>query len=420
MLPPSSLSSALAQAFSTFSRRGDRAILDRLVHRLTRTDTVVADLRDLRPSALDELPDGYLRALGQLPVPRSLAHPIGRSIGHPPLIALPEGCAAATVNRFLREMSGTECLSAPHVDAQRDLVDFPVGTALRLFETTLPPPFLHNGIDVPVLVRLIDGAPSCVPPAPQEGDPLMTRLMAVSALRDALCSDDCRLDLPPTAAFGELALRLAGMLEGWHRCTAAGPRLRASAPGIVPTPDEQLMIERALRMVPRELLPAPSSVTIEQLLLRTRPPGTTPSPVHRQGLDEGDLSRIARALDAQWHIACPAHGEFRPTRLPRDLVTLARLQRWAWPDSAYAKPEPIDAQREKRHIAANCLRRDWEARQGFNAALTRIADLEVSLPEADLLRRMGVLQAEALAAQSRARSRRIAFADPLSQADDPS
>ncbi len=141
-------------------RGGDRTILHPVLQRLTGAGTSVADLRDLRPTTLDELPDGFLRLLGKHAFP----HPAD----HPPVVALPDGCTASTVNR-LRELSGTECVSAPHVDAQRTLVDLPTDTALRLFETT-DRSYLLNPSGVPVLFRLTERAPGCVPLAREDSD----------------------------------------------------------------------------------------------------------------------------------------------------------------------------------------------------------------------------------------------------------
>ncbi|WP_431100386.1 hypothetical protein [Roseateles noduli] len=412
MLPPSALPSALVQAFSTLSRRGgDRTILHPVLLRLTGAGTSVADLRDLRPTTLDELPDGFLRLLGKHAFP----HPAD----HPPVVALPDGCTASTVNRFLRELSGTECVSAPHVDAQRTLVDLPTDTALRLFETTDPLPYLRNPSGIPVLFRLTERAPSCVPLAREDTDVAPTRLMTVAALRDALCSDDCRLELPPAKAFGDLSRRLADLFASWFgRSGVDDHRKEGAHPRIQPNAEEQLTIGRALRMVPRELLPAPGSIAIEDLLLRMLPFRLAPPPYLKQGLDEQDLLRIAHLLDDQWHIASPPRGAFRPIRPPRDLVTLAKLQRWAWPDDFYTQAKCIDEACKARHAAATGLRKAWEGGQGFGEAMLNFAEWQVRLPEGDVLRRMGLLQMEALTA--RPRSRRVTFADPLSQADDPS
>lgn len=435
---PSPTSFAFAKALSTVSRRGDSTVLDPLLQRLTSAETVVADLRDLRAAALDELPDGFLRELGKLTFP----HPRH----YPPMVALPEGCAAATVNRFLRELPGTECLSAAGIVAQGGPVDLPTDTALRLFETTLPRPFLRNAADVPIPVLFRKTAQACsiVPEAPPDGAPDLVasdvRLAMVASLRDALCDDDCCLELPPTAAFHEMTLRLAdtiaalrarlpaaapgasgrslaGAIESIARRVvtkgAASAALRGaststtSPPTVTPTAAEKHTLLAALRMAPRELLTAPASIVVQSLL------GRLPAEGDATGLDAGDLTRVTRLLADQWEIACPVRGSLRPSRLPRDLVTVARLQRWAWPDSAHAKSEHVDDERKARQQAARLLRMDWESRRGFDRALKVFAELGVPLPGAELLYRLGVLKAEALAAQQRALH--VSFVDPVAR-----
>lgn len=383
---PSTPSFAFAKAFSTLSRRGDCTVLDPLLHRLTGAGTIVADLRDLRAAMLDELPDGFLRGLGKLSFP----HPPH----YPPLVALPEGCAAATVNRFLRELPGTECLSAADITPRGAPIHIPTDSTLRLFETTQGHPPLRNEANVPLLLRKTRHACSIVPEESTDAVSPDARLAMVASLRAALCDDDCRLELPPTAAFREMQRQLSA--------TIAALQSRAAA---LPSVDERRILRGALRMVPRELLPAPAAIAVQDLLRRL------PADEGRTGADPGDLSRIARLFADQMDMACPVRGSLRPSRLPRDLVTVARLQHWAWPDSAYARAEPVDDERRTRDRAAKRLRSDWESRRGFDRALEVFAETRVPLPDADLLYRMGVVQAEALAAQSRAR--RVSFADRI-------
>ena len=453
---PSPTSFAFAKAFSTMSRRGDCTVLDPLLQRLTRAETVVADLRDLRAAALDELPDGFLCELGKLTLP----HPRH----YPPMVALPEGCTAATVNRFLRELPGTECLSAAGIVAQGGPVDIPTDTALRLFEATLPRPSLRNAADVPVLLRKTAQACSIVPGASPDGapDPAASdvRLAMVTSLRDALCDDDCCLELAPTAAFREMSVRLkdtvsdlrarlpaaapgasgrslAGAIDSIVRrvvtkgaATAALPGARtgastrastgastgasigATSPATVtPTTSEKHTLLAALRMTPRELLTAPASIVVQGLLSRL------PAEGDATGLDANDLNRVTKLLADQWDIACPVRGSLRPSRLPRDLVTVARLQRWVWPDAAHATAQHVDDERKACQRAARLLRLDWESRRGFDRALKRFAELGVPLPEPRLLYRLGVLKAEALAAQQR--TRHVSFVDPVARKDPP-
>ncbi|MFX1679838.1 hypothetical protein PV762_11410 [Mitsuaria sp. CC2] len=449
MLPPLPLFT-FTKTLSTVTRGGDRTVLDPLHHRLTGAGTVVADLRDLGAAMLDELPDGFLRGLMRLSRPPAPRDPL--------MVALPEGCAAATVNRFLRELPGTECLSAAGIVAQGGPVDLPTDTALRLFETTLPRPFLRNAADAPIPVLFRKTAQACtiVPGAAPDGapDPAASdvRLAMVTSLRDALCDDDCCLELAPTAAFREMSARLkdtvsdlrarlpaaapgasgrslAGAVDSIVRRVVTKGAARAALPGartgastgasigatspatVTPTSAEKHTLLAALRMTPRELLTAPASIVVQGLLSRL------PAEGDATGLDANDLNRVTKLLADQWDIACPVRGSLRPSRLPRDLVTVARLQRWVWPDSAHATAQHVDDERKACQQAARLLRLDWESRRGFDRALKRFAELGVPLPETPLLYRLGVLKAEALAAQQR--TRHVSFVDPVARKDPP-
>lgn len=389
-MPPPLPLFTLARTLSTVARGGDRTVLDPLRQRLTGAGTMVADLRDLGAAMVDELPDGFLRGLMQP------AHPHPPAPRDPPMVALPEGCAAATVNRFLREMPGTECLSAAGIDPRGEPIHIPPDTALRLFETTSPHPPLRNAGDVPVLLRTTPGASTVVPAEPPEHAP-DARLAVVASLRRALCDDDCQLELPQTAAFREMQRRLNPTLDALRARLPAGKK-----PSAAPDADEQRTLRAALCMVPRELLSAPAAIAAQDLLRRLAADGRAAR------LDHGDLGRITRLFIDQWDVACPVRGSFRPSRPPKALVTLARLQRWAWPDAFYAKPQAIDKQQAARGHAAKCLRADWDSRYGFDRALRMFAESGLPLPDVDLLYRMGVLPVEVEAAQQR--SRRVSFA----------
>ncbi|RZI57392.1 MAG: hypothetical protein EOP37_20690 [Rubrivivax sp.] len=439
-MPPPLPLFTFAKTLATVTRGGDRTVLDPLRHRLTGVGTVVADLRDLGAAMLDELPDGFLRGLMRLSRPPATRDPL--------MVALPEGCAAATVNRFLRELPGTECLSAAGIVAQGGPVDLPTDTALRLFETTLPRPFLRNAADAPIPVLFRKTAQACtiVPDLAPGGAPDAVapdgRLAVVASLRDALCDDDCFLELPPTAAFHDMSLRLADTIaalrarlpadapgasgrslagaidsiarrvitKGAAKAALRGPSTGAT-PTVTPTSAEKHTLLVALRMVPRELLTAPASIVAQGLLRRLPVEGDA------TGLDAENLTHVARLLGDQWDIACPVRSSLRPSRLPRDLVTVARLQRWAWSDLAHAKPVHIDDTLKARQRAARHLRLDWESRRGFARALKVFAESGVPLPDADLLHRLGMLEVEALAA--RARARRVSFVDPVARNDGP-
>jgi hypothetical protein len=417
------LAPTLAGAMSTFSRRGDSTILNPL-QGLTTPGTVVADLRALSPATLDEMPTGFLTSLR-----RPFVSPLA---SQPMLIALPDGCAASTINRFLREMNGTECLSAGHVRAHGTVVDIPEHTALRLFETTLPPPPMRNTADVPVLLRTPVGAPSVVPGGPSDDSAmrqgeLEARLAVTTRLRAALCDDACRLELPLPAAFRQMerslgaaihALRArmpgdastglsSGALRGAPRDSADPTVAR-----VEPNTNERRTLGAALRMVPRELLSAPMSHALQglQRRLAQEAPG--------EGLDRLDLFRIARLFTQQRLTACPEHGSPRASRAPRDLVTLARLQRWAWPDSCFAKEGLIDDERQSCGAAAASLRHAWESGEGLDQALRRLAERGTPLPDVNLLCRLGVPQAQAL--RMKDLSREVSLTAPPRRDDDPS
>ncbi len=410
MFPRATLFSAIAPAIATRSplstsrRHGDGDLLDDLRQRLTRPGAVVVDLRDLDPAALDALPAGQLMALAR-PLHR-------RPAGLPTVIALPDGCAVPTVNRVLWELPDTECLSAAGIGVRGGPVDLPPGTALRLFETTLPAPPLHNPAHVPVLLRLASQVPSCVPAGTADADEPAARLAAVAGIRSALCDDGCRLTLPSPRAFQDMTAALAGTLEDLGQRLApdmAAASRRRPVATLSLSLDEVHVLGAALRMVPRELLSAPASIAVQDLLRRM-------NPAHgAEGLDRSDLHRIARLLAHQREVACTPQGGARSAR---DLVTLARLQRWTWPDSAHAKPEHIDDQRRARSDAGTALRRAWERRSGFVQVLEGFTARGIPLPEPDLLRRLGVTQTEALAAARPARH--VRFQAPPADDDGPS
>lgn len=410
MFPRAPLLSTIAPAVATLSQRlgssgpGDCTLPEPLRQRLTRPGAVVADLRDLEAAALDELPDGPLLAL---------ARPLhGRPVSLPTMIALPDGCAAPTVNRFLRELPDTECLSAAGIGVRGSPVDLPPDTALRLFETTLPAPPLHNPAHVPVLLRLASQVPGCVPVGMADADEPAARLAAVAGIRSALCDDGCRLTLPPPRAFRDMTTALAGTLEDLGQRLApdmaAADQNRPDAK-LRLSPDEVHVLGAALRMVPRELLSAPASIVAQDLLRRMN------AAQRAQGLDRGDLHRIAKLLAHQRAVACTPQGGARSAR---NLVTLARLQRWTWPDSAHAKAEHIDDQRRARSEAGIELRRAWERQSGFSQVLEGFATRGIPLPEPDLLRRLGVMESEALAAARPARH--VHFQLPRADDGDPS
>jgi hypothetical protein len=392
----------------------DPAILYPLMQRLNGVQSVVADLRDLPAAALDTLPDGWLLGLGKMSFPHAARHPA--------VVALPDGCAAATVNRFLRELHGTECLSAAGIGPRGGPVDLPADTALRLFETDLPHPPVRNTAAVPLLLRLTREAPSCAPREPPAGGGPAGALEAVASLREALSDDDCRLELPQAADFRTVGFRLALAIEALNDRLPSGASVSGSSTRVLPDADERLAIGAALRMVPREMMSAPAAFALQDVLRRIQPsgpvPGRTPAPV--AGLTWDELCRVDKLFETQRRIACPVRGSFRPNRPARDLVTVTRLQRWAWPDSAYAKGERIDDQRWARGKAARALYDAWDRRQGFHHALEAFATLRVPLPDADLLRRIGVLQAEAMAVASARRSRQVSFATPPSRDEGPS
>ncbi len=204
--------------------------------------------------------------------------------------------------------------------------------------------------------------------------------MAV-ALRDALCSDDCRLELPPAKAFGDLSRRLADLFASWFgRSGVDDNRKDGAHPRIQPNAEEQLDRPCAAHGAARTA----SRAGLDRHRGPAAPdasPAPGASAYLKQGLDEQDLLRIAHLLDDQWHIASPPRGAFRPIRPPRDSSR--------WPSSSSGpgrttstRGRSASTRRARRATPPRPACARPQEGQGFGEAMLNFAEWQVRLPRA--------------------------------------
>lgn len=345
--PPSDLQ-PFKDAFSLLSKGGE-----------------CADLRHLPADALAWLPDGWLTGLRKC----VSGNPSGLSFRPPRCVALPVGCTASTVNRFLRELE-VEFLSAPGILADEP-VDLGPARRLRLFQSDQWLWPWSNDRCTPVARRPIAG-----PPVFLQGDapPLFPR-ETLSALRAALCEDDVDLLLPSRYGF----------MQRQNDLEIVKDRARRGLP--LDERDRQ-RLHLALRMVPRELLPAHAGVALfqtERDIAGTRAGAA---------LDARALRRMQRLFDDQLDIAHPRRSAspqaLREQRSARDLVTLARALRWAIPDVDYLEAQPLRDTQKGRLRALRQLLTAWDRREDLQPALDQFRALDIAPPGEDLLTRMRV------------------------------